>query len=329
MRKRSSKTPVRSSCTPNRRIARWDPSAISPIADRRVPTEMSWATSRSVRQPILQVVRRGYRQHRGNGRNGLYSRLSARSTRHSISITVRAASSAYFSDIGWVVFHKQLGDTKGDLQFMFKSSPYGSYSHSFADQNTFTLEAYGEPLAISSGYRPWYGSIHHSQYTKTTQAHNGLLVNGQGQIPQSLAAKGNILSFINGQSFDYTAGDAAQAYSRSLLDRYVRHAVYLRPDLYVVFDDVAAPRDIVTPGCCILIIKWRSTRRTTGLFRYGQGTFRYLVVSSAYSTNRRTSSRTADCRWTNRCNGICRRDDGSRKRPPGRALFQPHRVERD
>ncbi|MGI6544518.1 MAG: DUF4962 domain-containing protein [Limnochordia bacterium] len=151
--------------------------------------------------------------------------------------------SAYFSDIGWVVFHKQLGDTKGDLQFMFKSSPYGSYSHSFADQNTFTLEAYGEPLAISSGYRPWYGSIHHSQYTKTTQAHNGLLVNGQGQIPQSLAAKGNILSFINGQSFDYTAGDAAQAYSRSLLDRYVRHAVYLRPDLYVVFDDVAAPRD--------------------------------------------------------------------------------------
>jgi hypothetical protein len=151
--------------------------------------------------------------------------------------------SAYFPDIGWVVFHKQLGDTKGDLQFMFKSSPYGSYSHSFADQNTFTLEAYGVPLAISSGYRPWYGSVHHAQYTKTTQAHNGLLVNGQGQTPQSLAAKGEIISFIQGQSFDYTAGNAVTAYAKSLLDRFVRHAVYLRPDLYVVFDDIVAPKD--------------------------------------------------------------------------------------
>ncbi|HHT26602.1 MAG TPA: DUF4962 domain-containing protein [Firmicutes bacterium] len=171
-------------------------------------------------------------------RANLHDRLSVKA-----QSPVDLPPSAYFSDIGWVVFHKQLGDAKDDIQFMFKSSPYGSYSHSFADQNTFTLEAFGEPLAISSGYRPWYGSTHHTQWTKTTQAHNGVLVNGRGQKPQSLAAKGRILSFVSGQSFDYTAGDARQAYEQSLLEKHIRHAVYLRPDLYVLFDDLKAPRE--------------------------------------------------------------------------------------
>ena len=151
------------------------------------------------------------------------------------------ADSAYFPDVGWVVFHKDFGNRNDSIQFMFKSSPYGSFSHSLADQNTFTLEAYEEPLAISSGYRPWYGSTHHMQWTKTTQAHNGLLVSGQGQIVQSLAAKGTITGFLHGESFDYTAGEAAQAYGK-LLDEYRRHVVYLRPDVFILYDDVKAPQ---------------------------------------------------------------------------------------
>ncbi|HEX6972225.1 MAG TPA: DUF4962 domain-containing protein, partial [Limnochordia bacterium] len=148
-------------------------------------------------------------------------------------------SSAYFPDIGWVVFHKRLGEARDSIQFMFKSSPYGSFSHSLADQNTFTLEAYGSPLAISSGYRPWYGSKHHMGWTKTTQAHNGILVDGVGQIVQSLSAKGQITGFLHGQSFDYTAGEAAQAYG-GRLERFTRHVVYIRPDVFVLFDDLRA-----------------------------------------------------------------------------------------
>jgi len=155
-----------------------------------------------------------------------------------------APTAAHFSDIGWVVFHRDyLAPENERLQFMFKSSPYGSFSHSLADQNTFTLEAYGEPLAISSGYRPWYGSEHHMKWTKTTQAHNGILVNGQGQQVQSMAAKGRITGFINGESFAYTAGDAQAAYGSSLLERYLRHVVYIRPDVFVIYDDLKAPKD--------------------------------------------------------------------------------------
>lgn len=149
-------------------------------------------------------------------------------------------SSAHFPDIGWVALHKRLGESTDAIQLMFKSSPYGSFSHSLADQNTFTLEAYGTPLAISSGYRPWYGSEHHMKWTKTTQAHNGILVNGEGQRTQSLAARGEITSFLHGESFDYTAGDATLAYTGSL-QRYIRHIVYVRPDVFILFDDLNAP----------------------------------------------------------------------------------------
>jgi hypothetical protein len=145
---------------------------------------------------------------------------------------------ACYSDVGWAVFHNRLvAPVHERLQFMFKSSPYGSYSHSMADQNSFTLEAFGTPLAISSGYRPWYGSVHHMGWTKTTQAHNSILVDGLGQPVQSMNAKGEIRSFLNGKSFGYTAGEAKEAYAPRLR-QFTRHVMYIRPNLYVLFDDL-------------------------------------------------------------------------------------------
>jgi hypothetical protein len=147
-----------------------------------------------------------------------------------------------FPDIGWVAMHRDLPNENENIHFMFKSSPYGSVSHSLADQNTFTIEAFGEPLAISSGYRPWYGSAHHYGWTKQTQAHNGILIGGQGQPINDIAAKGKIASFLTGASFDYTVGDAAQAYPN--VDRFLRHVVYVRPDIFVVFDDLQATKPV-------------------------------------------------------------------------------------
>jgi hypothetical protein len=143
----------------------------------------------------------------------------------------------YFEDIGWVAMHRNLADKDENIQFMFKSSPYGSISHSLADQNSFTIEAFGEPLAISSGYRPWYGSDHHMNWTKQTKAHNAVLIDGQGQPIQSIAAKGVIRHFIHGNSFDYALGDALEAYPHAA--RILRHVVYVRPNVFILFDDIA------------------------------------------------------------------------------------------
>ncbi len=119
----------------------------------------------------------------------------------------------FLPNIGWVAMHSALGDAANDVWALFKSSRFGSFSHSHADQNTFQLNAYGEALAIDSGYYPSYGSPHHALWTRQTRAHNGILVNGRGQPPFSWDASGNIEYFEEQAGVMIARGQAAQAYN--------------------------------------------------------------------------------------------------------------------
>lgn len=148
--------------------------------------------------------------------------------------------SRWFRDVGWVTLHRNLLDPQQNMQFTFKSSPYGSVSHSHSDQNAFVLYAYGDGLAISSGYYPYYNSPHHAQWTNQTVSKNSLLIDGSGQKTASIDAKGQVLGFFHSDAYDYTAGDAAVAYDNAKLRRFTRHVLYLRPDVYVLVDDVRA-----------------------------------------------------------------------------------------
>lgn len=116
--------------------------------------------------------------------------------------------SRLFSDVGWVLMNVDMDDWQNNVHVKFKSSPYGSFNHSHAEQNSFQIEAYGSPLAIPSGYYPWYGSPHHAEWTWQTRSKNSILVNGRGQRVQSIEAKGEIVAASFGPQFDYTAGDA-------------------------------------------------------------------------------------------------------------------------
>jgi hypothetical protein len=122
--------------------------------------------------------------------------------------------SRYFADIGWVAMHSALGDARQDVWALFKSSRFGSFSHSHADQNTFQLNAYGRALLIDSGYYPWYGSPHDVLWTRQTRAHNGILVNGRGQPPFDWAADGRIESYERRGAVTIVRGQAANAYNR-------------------------------------------------------------------------------------------------------------------
>lgn len=95
----------------------------------------------------------------------------------------------------------------------FKSSPYGSYSHSHADQNSFILNAWGENLLINSGYREYHRSPHHKAFTQQTVSKNAILIDGKGQKPQVKDARGKIIGFEVGNRMVWTAGDAAEAYN--------------------------------------------------------------------------------------------------------------------
>lgn len=127
----------------------------------------------------------------------------------------------------------------------FSYDPGGGHVH--PDANHFLVFAQGEWLIRDDGYR-----------AKWTGQHNTLLVDGQGQLgegqmwlngSQPLAAKSRprVLVAESTPRLDHFAGEATPAYATaSGLKRYVRHLLFLKPDVVLVLDDIVAdaPRDL-------------------------------------------------------------------------------------
>ncbi|MDI4643731.1 DUF4962 domain-containing protein [Cohnella hashimotonis] len=146
----------------------------------------------------------------------------------------------WFPTTGLVAMHSDLADPER-ISLYFKSSPYGSYSHSQADQNGFIIHAFGETLALKSGYYDYYNSVHHRGYTKRTYSANAITFDGrQGQPIDDFDAKGRMLGFATHPAFDAATGDAVAAYRGGELARALRHIVYIKPSVFVVIDDLAA-----------------------------------------------------------------------------------------
>ncbi|TYP78988.1 DUF4962 domain-containing protein [Paenibacillus methanolicus] len=147
----------------------------------------------------------------------------------------------WFKDTGWAALHSNLYD-KERVSFYFKSSPYGSYNHSHSDQNSFILNAFGETLALDSGYYDEYYSPHHASYTKQTFAHNAITYDGKkGQPFDTIDAKGKITGFVTHPDFDSVSGDASAAYAGAL-SKAERHIIYVRPSMFVTIDNLASPQ---------------------------------------------------------------------------------------
>jgi hypothetical protein len=150
-----------------------------------------------------------------------------------------APDSASFPSIGWAAMHSSLADPNR-LSIFFKSSPYGSYNHSHADQNSFVIHHRGRRLAIASGYYDDYGTPHWNSWYKQTRSANAITFDGgEGQGHNDKAYSGELTRFESGDGFDYAIGRAEKAYDGKLT-RAERAIVYLRPDTIVVYDSLAA-----------------------------------------------------------------------------------------
>ena len=149
--------------------------------------------------------------------------------------------SKVFHGIGVASLHTTLLDSREDVHFLFKSSPFGTQSHGHNPHNTFQLNAYGAELLSTCVYRDLHGSKFHYQWAHSTVAHNGLLVNGEGQIKHTPAPHGRIAAEQLTRDYDYIMGEAAAAYGTRLA-RYNRHVLFLKKPqpLIVILDDVAA-----------------------------------------------------------------------------------------
>jgi len=150
--------------------------------------------------------------------------------------------SKIFHGIGVASLHTTLLDARQDVHFLFKSSPFGSQSHGHNPQNSFQLNAYGEPLLTTCVYRDLHGSRFHYQWAHSTLAHNAVLVNGQGQEKHVAKPQGRIVAEQLGADFDYVCGDATPAYA-GRLTRARRHVVFIkRPQpIIILYDELAAP----------------------------------------------------------------------------------------
>jgi hypothetical protein len=146
-------------------------------------------------------------------------------------------NASFIPSIGWAAMHSDLGNRLRTSVY-FKSSPFGSYNHSHADQNSFVIHAQGKALAIDSGYYDYYGSPHWTNWYKSTKAHNAITFDGgRGQLHDLMTAKGKLTHFETTERYDLVTGDAREAYGGQLT-RAIRSVAYLRPSTIVVFDSL-------------------------------------------------------------------------------------------
>lgn len=175
----------------------------------------------------------------------------------------------WLEDIGEVVAHSALQNTNRNLFLSFRSSPFGSGSHTLADQNSFNLHFRGVPVYRSTGYYLNFSDAHNLMSYRHTRAHNSILVDGIGQ-PFTTRAYGKITRMLNGETITYAVGDASNAYcgvseypmwienfkkagitqtpengfGETPLTKYRRHIFLLHPDIVLIYDELEASRPV-------------------------------------------------------------------------------------
>jgi len=142
-----------------------------------------------------------------------------------------------FPDIQWAVLRQGWTHPR-DCLFAIKGGTNADW-HGHRDMGHFTLNAFGKRLVIDQGggmYRKeyWQGE----DYEVQSEGHNTLLLDGKGQERRK-QHDARIAGFFHSPGCDYVLCDASRAYGERL-SRFRRHVVYLRPDTFVLFDDVAA-----------------------------------------------------------------------------------------
>lgn len=175
----------------------------------------------------------------------------------------------WFKDCGEVEAHSDIANTNNSLFLSFRSSPYGSGSHTLADQNSFNLHYKGLPVYRSTGLYWNFCDPHNLLSYRHTRAHNTLLIDGIGQ-PFTTRAYGEVLRAFDGKNISYCLGDASNAYcgtseysmwiknfknanitqtpengfGKTPLKLYRRHMLLLHPDKVVIYDELEAEKPV-------------------------------------------------------------------------------------
>jgi hypothetical protein len=151
-------------------------------------------------------------------------------------------------DVGLAAVHSDHTVPSKDVMVAFRSGPIGAYGHILADQNTFNILAGGHRLFYRTGYKVAMDDPHRVGWSKHTRSQNGILIDNKGQ-PYNAESYGYLNAHLQGQRLAYVSGDASGAYRSEEskedhgMRRFIRHLVFLRPGLVVVYDELEARHD--------------------------------------------------------------------------------------
>lgn len=192
-------------------------------------------------------------------------RMTRLSDSYPVELPSDASNMSVYMDAGEVAMHSNISDTPTDLALAFRSSGFGSGSHTTASQNAFNLYYGGNPVFHSSGYYQNFSDAHNLMSYRHSRAHNTILVNGIGQ-PYTTRAYGALVRAGGGSSVCYALGDASHAYcgvsddplwlkafadawitqtpdngfGPTPLTRYRRHIAMLQGGIVVLYDELEA-----------------------------------------------------------------------------------------
>jgi len=138
-----------------------------------------------------------------------------------------------------------------DAKFFILKGGSNSWSHTHLDLNSFCIDAYGERLAIDPG--PGQYSLHYFTSVEpevSTSWHNTIVVDGSDQrqppryrmsfdLEEGGDAYCRLSDFVSKDNITMVRGDATTAYG-DYLERFFRDVVYLKPDCFVIYDDIRA-----------------------------------------------------------------------------------------
>lgn len=182
------------------------------------------------------------------------------------SVTPRAPqilTSRFYPDAGFSLMHSDPTDSSHDLMVSFFALPFGSTGHAHAAHNGFTISYGGRQLFGGTGYYSNFNDPHTLMHYRT-RGHNTILADGLAQVIGE-NGYGWLARFADSESLTYTLGDATHAYDEMRtpfwidrmqqsgvaytaengfgnpgITRFRRHFVYLKPDIVVVYDELAA-----------------------------------------------------------------------------------------
>lgn len=200
-------------------------------------------------------------------------------------------TSKIFRDKGNAVFRS--GWDGDDLVFLYRAGP--NFNHHHADQGSFLLTAFSEVLISEGNWSDYYKDPYYATFFTQAIGHNTVLVGGNPEsqtiadTPQfkALNSYPRITDSITTDFYDSLASDLTPVY-QGRLARYTRSVVFLKPDYFVVFDDLktsGAPEQFDF----LLHVADRDRVKTAGLSALYHGENGSLAVRSFPASEARLS----------------------------------------